>query len=166
LILLRKLLDCCPFPQAKGHPYQFISHCFLGLLVDICRALFLQLAHKLLPLQGSSQNMTELKRAPKQPLPSSKENEINAAAFPPSESAIDPKLALNHIRDMQSLEAYHIKLDEYGLQYPFSDGLTLEMILSVCFDLYVLPALKHISSEYQSAQDVKICLALPFSDIS
>lgn len=133
LVLLRKLLDCCPFPQAKG------------LLVDICRPLFLRLYS--LPCHSYQK---EFKRAPHQP------KSAQDPSIPSIGSAVETKQALTHIQDMKNLESYHFKLDEYSLQYPSQDTAdpSTGNISPVCIfllDLFVFPSLRLISAEYQSA---------------
>jgi hypothetical protein len=148
LTLLRKLLDCCPFPQAKG------------LLIDITRALYLRLApHSAILSLVSFSPKRVLKRAPHQPLPS-QENTIPIPSLPSVtlSETVDTKKALGHIEDMKKLESYHRKLDEYTLQYPLQDDsqrLPLSTLGAIFFDLFVFPSLRLVSTDSQTPHEVR-----------
>lgn len=137
MVLLRKLLDSCPFPQAKS------------LLVDISRALFLEMVSRTNSIAQT--NLIEFKRAPHQPKSSQQDSLV--PTLPNSAETVDTKMAIKHLKDMQNLERYHFKLDEYALQYPLED-LPISTISSIFLDLFVLPALRLISSEYDTAFEV------------
>jgi hypothetical protein len=66
---------------------------------------------------------------------------------------------------MKQLESYHRKMDEYSLQFPWQDPsqrIHLSTVGSIFLDLFVLPSLRLISTEYQTPHEVR-SLGLSFS---
>jgi hypothetical protein len=142
LVLLRKLLDCCPFSQAKG------------LLIDLSRPLFLRcLALSFPPLSPNNKTLpTEFKRAPQQP-PASPDSPLPVSV--PIAGAVETKQALRQIQDLKNLESYHFQLDHYALQlellqdshHPDTQQQQPRPGLELFFlDLFVLPCLRLLLS--------------------
>lgn len=104
------------------------------------------------PLAHSSDQIPsfEFKRSPILPK-SSQDSQV--PTLPKSADSVDTKMAITHIKDMKNLESYHLKLDEYMLQFS-SHHLHLSTLSSIFLDLFVIPVVKLISSDYDTAFEV------------